>query len=72
MTNGESVPVYTVGEEVLFRGERFVISTASPQPPYRYQLLATTPKGVRFIWANPDQLGKMSRYTTPVDDTEDA
>ncbi len=60
---------YTIGEEVLYQGERFVISTAAERPPFRYKLLATTPDGMKFVWANPEQLSKMSRYTVPLDDT---
>lgn len=70
MSSGNTVPSFTIGEEVLYQGDRYVISTASPQPPHRFQLLATTPTGVRFAWVNPEQLGKMTSYTTPTDDTK--
>lgn len=60
---------YTVGEEVLYRGQRYVISTAPAQPPYRYRLVATTPQGARLVWATPEQLQKIDSYTRPRDDT---
>ncbi|MBX3144112.1 MAG: hypothetical protein KF813_10180 [Trueperaceae bacterium] len=60
---------FMIGEEVKYEGERFVISQASERLPLRYRLLSTTPEGARMIWASPDELQKMSRYTTPVDDT---
>ncbi|MBW7916888.1 MAG: hypothetical protein H3C53_09450 [Trueperaceae bacterium] len=61
---------FSTGEEVLYRGERYVISTTSPQPPYQYRLLASTPDGARVVWALASELGKMERYTTARDDTK--
>ncbi len=60
---------FSVGEEVMFQGKRYVISTASPRPPYQYRLLATTPEGARVAWAMLSDLGKMDNYTRPMDDT---
>ncbi len=60
---------FTIGEEVLHRGERYVITTAAPGVPYRYRLVATTPDGARVVWATQDALTKMDRYRVPVDDT---
>ncbi len=60
---------FSTGEEVLYRGDRYVISTASPLPPYQYRLLATTPEGARVVWAQASELGKMERYTRARDDT---
>ncbi len=60
---------FTVGEEVLYQGERYVVSTASPRPPYQYRLLATTEEGVKVQWALAADLTKMERYTRPLDDT---
>ncbi len=60
---------FSVGEEVLYQGERYVISTASPRPPYQYRLLATTPDGAKVVWAMHADLGKLERYTKPLDDT---
>jgi hypothetical protein len=60
---------FSVGEEVLYQGERYVISTASPRPPYQYRLLATTPEGAKVQWALAADLTKMERYTRALDDT---
>lgn len=62
---------FSIGEEVLYEGERYVISTSSPRPPYKYRLLATTPAGARVVWAVASELTKMERYTKPRDDTLD-
>lgn len=64
------MPSFTVGEEVLFQGKRYVITTSSPQAPYRYRLVATTPEGSRVVWARQEDLHKMEAYTTPRDDTQ--
>lgn len=63
------MPSYTIGEEVLYNGRRYVITTASAEPPYRYRLVATTPDGTGIAWARPDQLQKIRSYTQAVDDT---
>lgn len=61
---------FTIGEEVLYRGERYAITTQAPLPPYQYRLVATTPQGAKVVWAQHDELGKMERYTRPQDDTQ--
>ena len=63
------MPSFTIGEEVLYEGRRFVITTASADPPYRYRLVATTPEGARITWARADELRNIRSYTEPVDDT---
>ena len=60
---------FSVGEEVLFEGQRYVISTAPAQPPYRFRLLASTPAGARVTWARVEDLHKIESYTRPRDDT---
>ena len=60
---------FTIGEEVLLDGERFVITLRQPSPPYRYRLVRTTATGPQVAWAEPDDLAKIERYTTPVPDT---
>lgn len=60
---------FTVGEEVLYEGDRYVVSEIETGKTYRYRLLTTTPKGMRFAWANQGELEKMMNYTTPVNDT---
>lgn len=61
---------YSIGEEVLYQDQSYVIGTASPRPPYQYRLLATTPEGVKVVWALGSELTKMERYTRPKNDTE--
>ncbi len=61
---------FTIGEEVLYKGERYAISTQAPLPPYQYRLVSTTPQGAKVVWAQHDELGKMERYTTAQDDTQ--
>ncbi|CAN5789165.1 hypothetical protein BH24DEI2_BH24DEI2_11000 [soil metagenome] len=63
------MPTFTIGEEVMYDDERFVIAAISVDEPVRYRLLATTPSGARMVWANPKDLGKMLNYTQPDDDT---
>lgn len=62
---------FTVGEEVLVDGLRYVISFIEGDPPHRYRLLASTRDGVQVLWAAPDRLQKISAYTRPRDDTND-
>jgi hypothetical protein len=62
------MPTYTIGEEVLFDDERFVVSSIDADGQ-RYRLLATTPAGARVVWARHHDLHKMTRYTKPTDDT---
>lgn len=63
------MPSFTIGEEVLFEGRRYVITTANAQPPYRFRLVATTPEGARIAWARAEDLSKIESYTRPRDDT---
>lgn len=60
---------FSIGEEVLFDDERFVVATISSEEPKRYRLLASTAKGVKFEWVREKDLRKMTRYTKPFDDT---
>jgi len=61
---------FMVGEEVLYKGRRYVIGTAPAQPPYRYRLVATTPDGARTASARAEDLHKLEAYTRPRDDTQ--
>ena len=63
------MPTFTVGEEVLFEDERFVIAAIEPGGG-RYRLLATTTSGARVVWAPHAKLQKMTRYTLARDDTQ--
>ncbi len=59
---------FTVGEEVLYEDERYVVSTIDSGGG-RYRLLATTPDGARIVWAAASTLAKIERYTRSKDDT---
>jgi hypothetical protein len=60
---------FTMGEEVLFEGERYVIWGISEREPICYRLLATTKQGAKIIWANLKDLEKIRRYTEAKNDT---
>lgn len=60
---------FTIGEEVMRDGVRYVITTQQPQPPYRYRLVRTTSEGPEVKWVHADELSKISSYTTPRADT---
>ncbi|HZJ10805.1 MAG TPA: hypothetical protein VFD39_13990 [Trueperaceae bacterium] len=60
---------FTIGEEVLHDGRRYVITLKQPLPPYRYRLARTTSAGPEIHWARADELHKMVSYTTPRADT---
>lgn len=62
---------FTMGEEVLYEGERYVIWGISEDEPKRYRLLATTNKGAKMLWVNLKKLHKMRHYTEANDDTSD-
>jgi hypothetical protein len=60
---------FTVGEEVLYEEERFVVSQITTDQPPRYRLIMTSKQGARFVWARYEELSKIAHYTTPYDDT---
>ncbi|MGL4612267.1 MAG: hypothetical protein ACRCYY_21745 [Trueperaceae bacterium] len=60
---------FTMGEEVLYDGERFVIWGMSDDEPKRYRLLATTKQGMKIVWVSLNDLDKISKYTKSQDDT---
>ena len=61
---------FTVGEEVIYRGLRYVITTVAPSPPYRFRLVTTTADGPAVVWATLDELAKIDSYTRAVYDTD--
>ncbi len=63
------MPTFSIGEEVMYDDERFVVAAVSADEPVRYRLLATTPSGARMVWASPEDLEKMLSYTRSTDDT---
>lgn len=60
---------FTIGEEVLHDGHRYVITLRRPQEPYRYRLVRTTSDGPEVHWARSDELVKIDSYTRPRADT---
>lgn len=60
---------FSVGEEVLFDDEVYVVSARSGDAPRRYRLLASRPDGTRFVWATEEELHPMDRYLRSRDDT---
>lgn len=66
----DASPLFNVGEEVLFDGERYVIAGRIEGTPRRYRLLATTAEGAKVAWALPQSLARLTRYTQALDDTD--
>jgi hypothetical protein len=60
---------FTIGEEVLYDGERYVVSELRTGQPYSVRLLQTTRSGARMPWVKPGDLRKIESYTRPHDDT---
>jgi uncharacterized protein with von Willebrand factor type A (vWA) domain len=60
---------FTMGEEVLYDGDRYVIWGMEPN---RYRLLASTKQGTKIIWANPKDVEKIRKYTEARNDTAKA
>jgi len=63
------VSTFTIGEEVMFGDEGYVIASISDDKPARYRLLQSTKKGARFVWAGLKDIEEMHRYLDPVNDT---
>lgn len=60
---------FTIGEEVLYDGERFVITTSRPPEPYEFTIARSGAEGAQILWANSSQLKRISQYVDPKDDT---
>ena len=60
---------FTVGEEVMFDEERYVVAGISDEKPKRYRLLATSKEGAKFVWVDESELEPMNSYLNPNDDT---
>ena len=63
---------FSIGEEVIHKNERFIVAGTSASAPLRYRLINTGKQGARFVWANPNVIEKMKRYTEAVQDTDTA
>lgn len=61
---------YSIGEEVLYHGDRYSISIARLTEPYQYRLVRTTEDGAQVVWAQGDELERIDSYTRPRDDTQ--
>ncbi len=61
---------FLIGEEVLYRGDRYSISIARRAEPYQYRLVRTTEDGAEVVWAQANELEKIKTYTEPRDDTQ--
>lgn len=59
---------FTMGEEVIYDDQRYVI-WGIQENPTRYRLLASTEKGAKIVWADPRELEKIRTYTDPHNDT---
>lgn len=60
--------MFLIGDEILFNGKRHVISEYSEESGY-YRLLSVGEKGTKFSWAKEDQIEKINKYSTAIDDT---
>jgi hypothetical protein len=66
-------PRYTVGEEVLYQGRRFVIAGIRPGP-YGVRLLAASDRHdeeADIVWASEAELAPLESYTRPRYDTDE-
>jgi uncharacterized Zn finger protein len=63
---------FSVGEEVLYAGDRYVVSQIEAGPSERVRLLATTAEGAHVVWTVLGQLVKIDAYTRARDDTAGA
>jgi hypothetical protein len=49
---------YAIGEDVIYKGRRYVVS-AIVEGPYSLRLLATDEPGTAFVHASPDEVEPM-------------
>lgn len=61
---------FTVGEEVRYDGDVYVISSRVDGPVPRYRLLASRPGGTRFQLVEEDQLQEIESYLNSRADTD--
>ena len=62
---------FMVGDEVIYRDNRYIIASRSGKGPYTFRLLASTPQGTQVAWANAHELRPVSSYLNSRDDTSD-
>ena len=63
------IRVFSIGDEVLFNGERHVISEYYEKTGL-FRLLSVGEKGTKFAWAKEDELERVAQYAKPVNDTQ--
>lgn len=61
---------FTVGEEVRYDGDIYVISSRVDGPVPRYRLLASRPGGTRFQLVEEDKLQEIESYLESDADTD--
>lgn len=61
---------FSVGEEVRYDGDVYVISSRVDGPVPRYRLLASRPGGTRFQLVEEDQLQEIESYLNSRADTD--
>lgn len=64
-------PAYTIGEEVLYGGDRYVIA-GRRDGPYGYRLLSSSGRhsgDAKIVWAAEAELSPLRSYTDARDDT---
>lgn len=64
-------PVYMIGEEVLYDGDRYVVS-GRREGPYDYRLLSSSGRhsgDAKIVWAAESEISPLKSYTEPRDDT---
>ncbi|HLR46291.1 MAG TPA: hypothetical protein VK092_03970 [Deinococcales bacterium] len=60
------------GEEVMYRGKRWVVSRIEAGKASSYRLLRTEDDGPRIAWAGPAEINRIDTYVKPVYDTASA
>lgn len=65
-------PVYTIGEEVLYDGDRYVVA-GRRDGPYGFRLLSSSGRhsgDAKIVWAAEHELAPLRAYTDPREDTD--
>lgn len=57
------------GEEIIYRGKRWVVSRIEQNRPAPYRLLRTESDGPRIAWAGVQEIARIETYVKPVYDT---
>lgn len=57
------------GEEVRYRGQRWMVSRVDPARMNPYRLLKSGPSGTEVRWVPEAEIARIDTYVTPVQDT---